>query len=128
MHRRLKARQIRASHTAIRIDLVMKHACLVIFGEGGRIEVDERLGRMRLVGHGGRIWEEGYLGGPSAFPLGVATALLELQEGREPRCTVADGRAALEAAIACQLSAREGGRWVTLPLKGDIYDEQFPFA
>jgi hypothetical protein len=41
---------------------------------------------------------------------------------------VADGRAALEAAIACQLSAREGERWVTLPLKGGIYDEIFPFA
>lgn len=109
-------------------DLVMKHACFVVFGEGGRIEVDERLGRMRLVGYGGRVWEEGYLAGPSAFPLGVATALLELQEGREPRCTVADGRAALEAAIACQLSAREGERWVTLPLKGGIYDEIFPFA
>ena len=109
-------------------DLVMKHACWVVFGQGGRIEVDERLGRMRLVGYGGRLWEEGYLGGPGAFSLGVATALLELQEGRAPRCTVADGRAALEAAIACQLSAREGGRWVTLPLQGDICDETFPFA
>jgi myo-inositol 2-dehydrogenase/D-chiro-inositol 1-dehydrogenase len=109
-------------------DLVMKHAFFVVFGAGGRIEVDERLGRMRLVGYGGRVWEEGYLGGPSAFPLGVATALFELQEGKASRCTMADGRAALEAAIACQLSAREGGRWVTLPLQGDIYDETFPFA
>jgi predicted dehydrogenase len=109
-------------------DLVIKHGFFVIFGEAGRIEVDERLGRMRLVGYGGRIWEEGYVAGPDAFPLGVATALCELQEGREPRCTVADGRAALEAAIACHVSAREGERWVTLPLKGEIYDETFPFA
>jgi hypothetical protein len=39
-----------------------------------------------------------------------------------------DGVAALESAIACQLSAREDGRWVTLPLNGEIRDEHFPFA
>ena len=106
---------------------MIKHSFFVIFGEYGRIEVDERLGRMRLVGSGGRVWEEGYLE-PGTFSLGVATALFELQEGKKPRCTLADGRAALEAAIACQLSARQGDQWVALPLNGDIYHETFPFA
>lgn len=108
-------------------DLALRQAFFVIFGERGRIEVDERLGRIRLVGYGGRVWEEGY---PSlnAIELGVATALFELHTGKLPRCTPRDGRAALEAVIACHLSAREGSCWVGLPLNGDIYHEHFPFA
>ncbi len=108
-------------------ELVLRQAFFVIFGQRGRIEVDERLGRVRLVGYGGRVWEEGY---PSlnAIELGVATALYELQTGKKPHCTIQDGRAALEAAIGCQLSAREEGQWVTFPLNGDVYHEKFPFA
>ena len=108
-------------------DLALRQAFFVIFGERGRIEVDERLGRMRLIGYGGRVWEEGY-SSLNAIELGVATALFELHTGKPPRCTPRDGRAALEAAIACQLSARDGNQWVSLPLNGDIYHEQFPFA
>ncbi len=108
-------------------DLALRQAFFVVVGEHGRIEVDERLGRMRLVGHGGRVWEEGYAG-LNAIDLGVATALFELQAGRAPRCTAQDGRAALEAAIACQVSARCGSPWIDLPLNGDIAHERFPFA
>jgi predicted dehydrogenase len=108
-------------------ELALRQAFFVLFGERGRIEVDERLGRIRLVGYGGRVWEEGY---PSlnAIELGVATALYEMQIGKKPRCGLRDGRAALEAAIGCQASARAGGQWVTFPLNGDVYHEKFPFA
>lgn len=108
-------------------DLALRQAFFVLAGERGRIEVDERLGRLRLVGYGGRIWEEGYAG-LTAIELGVATALLELHHNRAPRCTAHDGRAALEAAIACQESARTGSAWISLPLNGETYHEQFPFA
>jgi predicted dehydrogenase len=108
-------------------DLVLRQAFFVIFGEQGRIEVDERLGRVRLVGYGGRVWEEGYPG-LNAIELGVSTALYELQTGQKSRCAPADGRAALEAAIACQVSARTGGQWIMFPLNGNVYNEKFPFA
>lgn len=108
-------------------DLALRQAFFVIFGERGRIEVDERLGRMRLVGYGGRVWEEGY-SSLDAIELGVATALFELHTDKPPRCSPRDGRAALEAAIACQLSARDGNRWITLPLDGTVSHERFPFA
>lgn len=107
--------------------LALRQAFFVIFGEQGRIEVDERLGRVRLVGYGGRVWEEGY-SSLNAIELGVATALYELQTGKKPRCTLTDGRAALEAAIGCQVSARTGGQWITFPLNGEVYHEKFPFA
>jgi hypothetical protein len=89
--------------------------------------VDERLGRVRLVGTGGRAWEAEYIS-PDVLELGVAAALNDLQGGSPPRATLADGRAALEAAIACQVSAREGGRWVDLPLTGEVSKERFAFA
>ncbi|MDL1894814.1 Gfo/Idh/MocA family oxidoreductase [Anaerolineae bacterium CFX7] len=107
--------------------LRLQQAVYLIIGEHGRLEIDERLGRIRMVGAGGRIWEDQYLW-QGALKLGVATALYELHAGKSPRCTLADGRASLEAVIACHLSAREGGRWVELPLEGKILEERFPFA
>lgn len=114
-------------HVDLSADLPLRQAYFVLVGERGRIEVDERLGHLRLVGAGGRVWEDGYVG-LQALELGVASALLDLQGGQPARCDARDARAALEAAIACHLSAREGGRWVSLPLKGTIRDERFAFA
>ena len=108
-------------------DLRLRQRAFVVICENGRLEVDERLGRVRLAGTGGRAWEAEYIS-PDVLELGVASALHELQGGVPPRATLADGRAALEAAIACQVSAREGGRWVEMPLVGDIRKERFPFA
>lgn len=108
-------------------DLRLRQMFYVIVGSLGRVEVDERLGRVRLVGSGGRAWEAEYVF-PEAVPLGVARALFELREGRPPRCTLEDGRAALEAAVACHLSARADGAWVSLPVGGAAREERFPFA
>lgn len=108
-------------------DLPLQQMFFVVACERGRLEVDERLGRVRLVGTGGRAWDAEYVF-PDALRLGVARALFELRRGDAPRCTLADGRAALEAAVACQVSAREGGRWVDLPLAGNTRQEAFPFA
>lgn len=108
-------------------DLHLRQRAFVVVCELGRLEVDERLGRVRLVGTGGRAWEAEYVS-PDVLELGVAAALHELQSGSPPRATLADGRAALEAAIACQVSSREGGRWVDLPLAGDVCEERFAFA
>jgi predicted dehydrogenase len=107
--------------------LSLQQRLLIIVGEYGRIEVDERLNIVRLVGPAERVWNEVYPW-QDAVQLGVARSLLELITKNQPSCTLQDGRAALEATIACQLSSREDGRWVTLPLVGEICEEDFPFA
>jgi predicted dehydrogenase len=108
-------------------DIPRRQLWFVIGCEEGRLEVDERLGKVRLVGAGNRDWETDYVF-PGTLDLGVARALFELVRGDRPRCDMRDGTAALEAAVACQLSAREQGRWVDLPLAGEIRTEEFPFA
>lgn len=108
-------------------DLHLRQRMFVVVCERGRLEVDERLGRVRLVGTGGRVWEGEYIS-PDVLELGVASALHELQGDSPPSVTLEDGRAALEAAIACQVSSREDGRWVELPLVGEITKERFAFA
>jgi predicted dehydrogenase len=108
-------------------DLPLQQMFLVVACERGRLEIDERLGHLRLVGTGGRAWDAEYVF-PDALGLGVAAALAELAAGRPPRCSLVDGRAALEAAIACQVSARRAGAWVDLPLPAAARGERFAFA
>jgi len=108
-------------------DLHLRQRMFTVICERGRVEVDERLSWVRLVGTGNRVWEGEYIS-PDALQFGVATALHDLQQGGPPAATLEDGRAALEAAIACQVSHREEARWVELPLAGDIRKERFPFA
>jgi predicted dehydrogenase len=107
--------------------IAVKQGLLIFVGEAGRIEVDERLGRVRLLGAGGRVWEREYVW-PGAQSVGVGAALLQLAKGGPVQCTLADGKAALEAAIACNVSSRQGGAWVELPLVGTDRGEHFPFA
>lgn len=117
----------------VRFTIDLSHDCplqqnlILLVGEHGRLEVDERLCVLRLVGLGERVWEKTHVW-PQTDQVGVASLILELHAGNTPRCTLKDGRAALEAAIACQLSAREEGRWITFPLNGEVCNEQFPFA
>jgi predicted dehydrogenase len=108
-------------------DIAPNHGYLLLVGEAGRIEIDEKLGRARLLGSGRRVWEREYVW-PGLQAHGVAAALLNLAGDGPLRCTLVDGKAALEVAIASNLSAREGGRWVDLPLTGPVRAEVFPFA
>ncbi|MBI2824150.1 MAG: Gfo/Idh/MocA family oxidoreductase [Planctomycetia bacterium] len=108
-------------------NLHTKHQLLVVACDRGRFEVDEQRGSIRLVGTGIHTWDSDYLASAN-LELSVARALLELGQGKAPRCGLADGRAALEAAIACQVSAREGSGWVDLPLIDGLREEAFPFA
>ena len=107
--------------------LELRQSAMVLACEQGRIEVDERLGLVRLVGSGKRVWESPYLHKGTVID-GIARALLELAEGKPPRCGVEDGRAALEAVVGCHASHRQGSAWVELPVAGDVRAEQFAFA
>jgi hypothetical protein len=42
-------------------------------------------------------------------------------------CTIEDGAAALEVAIAANVSARNEGAWVNLPLSAEAGEERFRF-
>lgn len=105
----------------------MSHGFIVLIGDCGRLEVDERLGRIRLLGAGKRTWDREYAW-PGLAGHGVAAALLELVGSAPVRCTLQDGAAALEVAIGCNISARENGRWIDLPLEGEHVQEVFAFA
>lgn len=104
-----------------------KHGNIVIYGDTGRLEIDEVHGQIRLIGGSGRIWQQEYVW-PGAQTSGVARALLELLGNGPISCTLADGTAALEAAIAANFSARRQGQWVDLPLPIEVRTEIFPFA
>lgn len=108
-------------------DLPLQQFYFVVMGEHGRLEVDEKLGKARLVGTGGRNWDVDYTW-PGANHLGVARALHELQSDGPITCTLQSGRAAVEAVIACHASQREHGKWISVPLQGPIRAETFPFA
>lgn len=108
-------------------DLDTQQGYLVIVGSVGRIEVDEMLGKVRMVGRGRRVWEAPY-GFADCLAVGGAKAIVDLEQGVAPACTVADGLAALEAVIGCQLSDRAGGDAVELPLGQEQAAEVFPFA
>lgn len=108
-------------------DLPMNQSYYIILGETGRIEVDERMALVRLAGAGGRTWEEPFVW-PGGLTVGVGAALVELHAGRTPSCSLADGRAALEAVVAAHQSHRAGGSEIKLPLGAPALAERFPFA
>lgn len=108
-------------------DLPLNQSYYVVIGETGRIEVDEKLAVARLVGAGGRVWEQPFIW-PGGLSAGVAAALLQLHRGEQPHCTSMDGAAALEAVAAAHASHRSSSALIHLPLDGNIVDEQFPFA
>ncbi len=99
----------------------------IIYGATGRLEVDQRNERIRLVANSGRVWEEHYAW-HDMISVGLSTALIELNNRKTPRCTAEDGYKALEATIACLQSQRHQNAWIDLPLKGEIMKEVFPFA
>lgn len=108
-------------------DLDTQQGYAVIVGATGRIEVDEMLGKVRMVGTGKRVWETDY-GFRDCLAIGGAKAVVDLHEGKAPPCTIADGIAALEATVACQVSSAAGGSRVSLPLSDDEAGETYPFA
>lgn len=107
--------------------IAMAHGYILLVGDSGRIEIDERFGRVRLLGAGKRVWEKKYAW-PGLAGHGVAAALCELLGSEPIQCSIEDGVAALSVAIACNVSSRENGRWVELPLADEYKQEVFPFA
>lgn len=108
-------------------DLNLRQLFYVVACGEGRLEIDERLGHLRLIGRGQHVWTTDYAL-PGTLDAGISRALVELKANKVPRCDVTDGRAALEAVVACHQSHREGGDWVSLPISGDVREETFPFA
>jgi predicted dehydrogenase len=102
------------------------HGHLVIYGSSGRIEIDEKNGVARLHGASGVAHSIDYPwnGGQAT---GVAAALVNLAGTGPIACSIEDGAAALEVAIAANLSARGQGEWVDLPLSAAACEERFRF-
>ncbi len=107
--------------------LEIQQDSFVVYGTKGRLEVDQRMQVIRLVGGAGRIWEESYQWFES-FENGLALSLLELVSGKTPRCSLLDAYKALEAVIAIHESKNQNEDWINLPLDGSIISKKFPFA
>lgn len=108
-------------------DLESQQDFFIVFCERGRLEVDQKNGRIKLIGLSGFEWQAVY---PWSEMLkhGIAVALFELAKGIPPKCSLVDGKAALEAVIAIHESDKRQGSWIELPLKGDITNKKFQFA
>jgi predicted dehydrogenase len=102
------------------------HGHLVIYGSAGRIDIDEKEGVARLHGASGanHVIDYPWSGGQAA---GVAAALVNLAGVGPIACSIEDGAAALEVAIAANLSARGQGEWISLPLPAQAGEERFLF-
>lgn len=102
------------------------HGHVVIYGSAGRIEIDEKEGVARLHGASGstHIVDYPWPGGQGP---GVAAALVNLAGEAPVGCSIEDGAAALEVAIAANVSAMSGGGWVSLPLPAQVASERFRF-
>lgn len=101
---------------------------LTIFGDEGRIEVDETHKTLTMIAAGGRRWESAYDWELQRLAA-LAEAILDTSKGNVKQgCSLADGRAALECCVGCHVSDRNGGGWISLPLTGEVRSEVFPFA
>ena len=102
------------------------HGHLVIYGSAGRIDIDEKEGVARLHGSSGSTHVIDYPW-PGGQATGVAAALVNLAGDGPVACSVEEGAGALEVAIAANLSARNHGEWVNLPLPAQAGEERFQF-
>ncbi|MCA9011643.1 MAG: Gfo/Idh/MocA family oxidoreductase [Planctomycetaceae bacterium] len=107
-------------------DLISRQLFFVIVGEHGRIEVDERLGYIRILGQSGKIAEMEYMF-PTALRLGIANVLSGLVQKEPIQCTLQDGLNALEAVIACH-HAHQTAQQCRLPVPEKISEQVFDFA
>lgn len=106
-------------------DLSHKQLYFVIQGAFGRIEVDERAGQIRILGSSGQSHQLEFLY-PGALTGGISAGLLALL-GNQEYCTVAEGRHALEAVVACHQS-QASGQQVSLPVAPEWSNRKFKFA
>jgi hypothetical protein len=107
-------------------DLNRKDLFLVLRGDAGRIEIDERL----------RVW---HLDHPSlgrrTFPFNGSTkesvnfipVAEEMLSDAPPSCGLSEGIAALEAVVATHLSSTRNNAKVCLPLQEQDSDREFAF-
>ncbi|MBL7860716.1 MAG: Gfo/Idh/MocA family oxidoreductase [Cyclobacteriaceae bacterium] len=108
-------------------NLEIQQDFLIIFCERGRLEVDQRNERIRMIGPSGVEWQKHYPW-KEMVNYGLGLSLSELSRNIPPRCSLIDGKAALEATIAVHESSKIGGNWIQLPLRGKIINEKFSFA
>ena len=114
-------------HVDLSGDLGLRQQSFVIACEDGRIEVDNGSGRCGSSAMGSGSGNRATRFAGSSMPASGARSS-RLGSGKPPRCTLADGRAAVEAAIACHVSSRNNGAWVELPLTGAVREETFEFV
>lgn len=108
-------------------DLPLQQDNFTIYGSLGRIDVDQRVGNIRLFGNSGQMLDDNFPW-KASFENSLCNALFELEKGEKPRCSAEDGLIALEATLAVHDSSRNNGVWKSLPLDGSIVEENFPFA
>ena len=107
-------------------DLGIKHKTLVLLGQNGRIEVDERQRLWHLVHPvlGRRRFAFQDIDKPAGYFTKVAAEALS---DTAPSCGAEEGIAALEAVVAVHLSHQAGHARVGLPLQGEEAEMAFPF-
>jgi predicted dehydrogenase len=107
-------------------DLNRKGPFVVLSGDAGRIEIDERLGEWRLdhASLGRRTFQFNDTTEVSKYFAKVAAQMLS---ETPPSCGAAEGIAALEAVVATHLSSRRDNARIPLPLEGKDREPEFPF-
>jgi len=107
-------------------DLNRKDLFLVLRGDAGRIEVDERL-RVWHLDHpslGRRTFQ---FSGSTKESVNFIPVAQEMLSDAAPSCGTLEGIAALEAVVATHLSSTRNSAKICLPLQGPDSDPEFAF-
>jgi predicted dehydrogenase len=107
-------------------DLNHKDPLVVLRGDGGRIEIHERLRQWHLDNHslGRRTFQFNERLQEAPFFAKLATQMLS---ETPPSCGATEGIAALEGVVAAHLSSSRQNVRIPLPLQGKDAEPEFPF-
>lgn len=107
-------------------DLNRKDKFMVLRGDAGRIEVDERKGEWHLINDNfeRQTFSFMFTTKPSGYFAKVATEILS---DAPPSCGALEGIAALEAVMAIHISNSQGHSQIFLPLKGSDAELELSF-
>jgi predicted dehydrogenase len=107
-------------------DLKRKDTLVVLRGDAGRIEIEERRGQWHLdhPSLGRRTFQ---FNDTTDVPSYFAKVATEMMSDTPPSCGATEGIAALEAVVAVQLSSSRAHVKIPLPLQGHDTELEFPF-
>jgi predicted dehydrogenase len=107
-------------------DLNYKGTFVVLRGDAGRIEIDERLRQWHLnsLSLGRRTFQ---FNDTTEVPLYFAKVTAQMVSDTPPPCGSTEGIAALEAVVATHLSSSRANVRIPLPLQGKDAELEFPF-